>query len=219
MLHRNTKGARLRGLQTDRKVNAAPKSAESKLPSGAPLKMFTAPEQFTEFNKSAVDAALNLVKIGFDTTERLVGLHLEASKEGFADLTKSAKALSEVKDPQTLLELRSKYTESGVEKAMEYSRSIYEVVTQSQGRLSALYEHHTAELNKNVAAAIEKAVKSAPAGADVAIAAMKSSVAATAAAVDSVTKAAKQVANFADAGVKATATAATAAVKTGSKAK
>lgn len=180
--------------------------------------MFTAPEQFTELNKTALEAVLNLAKISFDTTERLIGLNLEASKEGFADFTKSAKALVEVKDPQSLLELRSKLTEAGVEKAMDYSRNVYEVVTQTQGKLSSLYEQHSSELNKNVAAAIEKAVKSAPAGADVAIAAMKSSVAATAAAVDSVTKAAKQVASFADASVKATSEAATAAVKT-SKAK
>lgn len=176
--------------------------------------MFSAPEQFTEFNKTALEAMLNLAKISFDTTERLIGLNLEASKEGFADFTKSAKALAEVNDANTLLDLRSKLTENGVEKAMEYGRNVYEVVTQTQGKLSSLVEHQSAELNKNVAAAIEKAVKSAPAGADVAIAALKSGVAATAAAVDSVTKAAKQVSNFADASVKATSEAATAAVKT-----
>jgi phasin family protein len=180
--------------------------------------MFTAPEQFTELNKTALEAMLNLAKISFDTTERLIGLNLEASKESFAEMTKSAKALVEVKDANGLLDLRSKLTESSVEKAMEYSRSLYEVATHTQSKLSAVYESHSAEMNKNVAAAIEKAVKSAPAGADVAIAAMKSSVAATAAAVDSVTKAAKQVASFADASVKATSEAATAAVKT-SKAK
>jgi phasin family protein len=178
----------------------------------------SAPEQVTEFNKTALEAVLSLAKISFDTTERLIGLNLEASKESFAEITKSAKALVEVKDANSLLELRSKLTESGVEKVMEYSRSLYEVAQQTQGQLSAVLELHTAELNKNVAAAIEKAVKTAPAGADVAIAAMKSSVAATAAAVDSVTKAAKQVASFADASVKATTDTVSAAVKT-SKAK
>lgn len=176
--------------------------------------MFTTPEHITEFNKSAIEAALGFAKISFDATERLIGLNLEASKEAFAEATKNAKTLVEVKDVQDLVNLRSKFSESGVEKAMEYGRSVYEVTQAAQQQVSALVEAHTGELNKNVAATIEKAVKSAPAGADVAIAAVKSTVAATAAAVDSITKAAKQVSNFAEAGVKATSEAATAAVKT-----
>lgn len=181
--------------------------------------MSSVPEQVSEFNKSALDAALSLAKITFDASERLMSLSLEASKESFAEAAKNAKALMEVKDPQHLMELRSKLTESSVEKVMEYSRSLYEVATHTQGQLSSVLEHHTAELNKNMASAIDKAVKSAPAGTDVAIAAIKSSVAATAAAVDSVTKAAKQVASFTDASVKASSEAASAAVKATSKAK
>ena len=180
---------------------------------------FSAPEQFTEFNKTAMEAILGLAKISFDTTERLVGLNIEASKESFAEMTKSAKALAEIKDVNSLMEVRSKVNEASVEKALEYSRSLYDVFTQSQTKLSAFYEQHTAHVNKEMAAAIEKAVKSAPAGADVAIAALKSSVAATAAAVDSITKASKQVANFADATVKAGTEAATAATKATATAK
>jgi len=60
---------------------------------------------------------------------------------------------------------------------------------------------------------IDKAVKSAPAGTDVAMAAMKSTIAASTAAFDGLTKSAKQVANFTDASVKATVDAATAAMK------
>ena len=179
---------------------------------------FSAPEQITDFSKSALETALSLAKISFDATEKLIALSLEASKENFAEAAKSAKAMVEVKDPQALLDLRSKLTESSVEKVLDYSRSLYEVAQHTQGQVSAVFEHQAAELNKNVASAIDKAVKSAPAGADVAIAALKSGVAATAAAVDSVTKAAKQISTFTDASVKATSEAATAAVKTSTKA-
>ena len=175
--------------------------------------MFNAPEQFTEINKATMDAVVQAAHISFETAERLVNLHLAASKEAFSELTKNLKTVGDVKDPQELIAIRGKLAETGVDRLVSYSRSLYELTTQAQSQISALVEERFGELNKSVVAAIDKAVKSAPAGADVAVAAIKSSVAATAAAIDGVTKAAKQVAEFTDVGVKATASAATSAVK------
>jgi hypothetical protein len=50
---------------------------------------------------------------------------------------------------------------------------------------------------------VEQAARSAPAGSDVAVAAVRSQLAATTAAFDSFSKAARHVASFADAGVTA----------------
>ncbi len=175
--------------------------------------MYNTPEQVTEFNKSAVNAALQLTKIVLDTTERLVGLQLEAGKESFADASQTLRSLTETRDPQQLMDLRTKLTEKSVEKVTAYSRSLYDVAAHAQAQVSALIEGQVADWNQSVASNIDKAVQAAPAGADVAIAAVKSTVAATAAAIDGVTKTAKQVASFADASVKATVDAATAAMK------
>lgn len=175
--------------------------------------MYNAPEQVTEFNKSVLNAALQLAKISLDTTERLLGLHLEAGKETFADASDALRTLSEAHEPQALLDLRAKLTEKSVEKFTALSRSLYDVAAHAQSQVSALVEVQIADWNQSVAKNIDQAVKAAPAGADVAIAAVKSTVAATAAAFDGATKTAKQMANFADASVKATVDAATAALK------
>ncbi len=175
--------------------------------------MYNTPEQVTEFNKSAVNAALQLTKIILDTTERFVGLQLEAGKDSFAEASETLRALTESRDPQHLLDLRAKMTEKGVEKATAYSRSLYDVAAHAQAQVSALFEGQAADWNQTIASNIDKAAKAAPAGADVAIAAVKSTVAATTAALDGVTKTAKQMASFADASVKATVDAATAAMK------
>ena len=58
-------------------------------------------------------------------------------------------------------------------------------------------------MNKNLASVVDKAVKSAPAGSDVAVTALKSTMAATSAAIDSMTKATRQVVDFTDASVRA----------------
>jgi phasin family protein len=166
--------------------------------------MFSAPEQFAEINKAGVDAMLQFAKASFDAAERVMALNLDASRAAFADVSKNAKALAEARDVQEVVALRAKWAEAGAEKAVGYSKSLYEVAQQTQAEISEIFEERVTEFNKAVAQALDKAVKSAPAGADVAISAIKSTVAATAAAVDSMTKAAKQAANFADASVKAT---------------
>jgi len=64
---------------------------------------------------------------------------------------------------------------------------------------------------------VEKATKNAPAGSDVAVTALKSTVAATTAAFDQLSKATKQVVNFADASVRAATANAASAAKTTTK--
>ncbi|KXW56340.1 phasin family protein [Ferrovum sp. PN-J185] len=175
--------------------------------------MFNTTEQYSEFNKSMVNSALQMAKISMDTAERIMGLNLEASKENFAHLSDTLKNLSEVRDPQALATIRNQINEKLVAKSTGYARSVYDLTTNAQAQFTALVESHIANLNQTVTSNIDKAVKSAPAGADVAIAAIKSTVAATTAALDGVTKTAKQVASFTDASIKATVDAASAAIK------
>ena len=78
-------------------------------------------------------------------------------------------------------------------------------------------EERTTAFNKNAVSGLESFVKSAPAGSDMAVAAVKSTVQATAAAMDSMTKAAKQVSEFTDASIKAATTATADAVKTAAR--
>jgi phasin family protein len=175
--------------------------------------MFNANEHYTEFNKSMLNSALQMAKISMDTVERLMGLNLEAGKENFAHISDTLKNLGEARDAQALTTVRNQINEKLVEKSTGYARSIYDVTTNAQAQISALVENHIASLNQSLTSNIDKAVKSAPAGADVAIAALKSSVAATTAALDGVTKTAQTVASFTDASIKATVDAASAAIK------
>ena len=77
-----------------------------------------------------------------------------------------------------------------------------------------MVEAQLTEANKNVAEALDKAAKSAPAGSDVAVAAVKQAIAAANSAYDSMTKAAKQVAEIAEANVTAATNATVKAVGT-----
>ncbi|MDK2124552.1 phasin family protein [Parachitinimonas caeni] len=160
-----------------------------------------------------LETVLRFSKITLDSAERLAKLQFEVAKQSIEESTKIAGALASVKDVQDAMALRTKLSESAVETTLGFSRNVYELASQTQSEISKLFEERITEFNKSIVSGMDKVVKSAPAGADVAVAAMKSTVAATAAAVDSMTKAAKQVADFADASVKAATTATADAVK------
>jgi phasin family protein len=155
-------------------------------------------EQFGDFSKNIVDAAAKFAKVGFDSTERLLALNMEAAKVGFEEVAKNTKAASTLKDVQDVANLRTKGAETGLEFVVGYAKNFYEISNFAQAQYSSLVEERVSAFQKQVVEGIDKASRNAPAGTDVAFAALKSGVAASTAAFDTFNKAGKQVANFAD---------------------
>ncbi len=174
--------------------------------------MFATPEQLASVNKANVETVLTLANTAFASAERLAALNLNTARSVLEDSVANAKALLGAKDLQQLVTLQSTLAQPAVEKAVAYSRSVYEISAQTQEEFSKVFESQFNELNKAVASALDKAAKSAPAGSDVAVAAVKSAIAAANSAYDSMSKAAKQVAEIAEANVAAATTATVKAV-------
>ena len=158
-----------------------------------------------ELSTATVDAAARLTRISLDSAERAFAIQLEYAKGALKQATLTAQAVSQVKDVPQLIALRTRLAENAVENMMGYSRSLYEVASDAQAELSRLAEERMASYQQAVVEAVDQATKASPAGSDVAVAAMKSTMAATTAAFDTFNKAARQVASYADAGVKASA--------------
>ncbi|WP_168987401.1 phasin family protein [Azoarcus taiwanensis] len=180
--------------------------------------MYTTPEQFAASGKANIEAALTVANAAFASVERLAALNLNTARTLLEESIANTKALLSAKDAQEFVSLQAALAQPMVEKAVAYNRSVYEIATQSQEEVSKLFEAQVAELNKSVAEALDKAAKSAPAGSDVAVAAVKSAIAAANSAYDSVNKAAKQVAEIAEANVTAATNATVKVVGTASKA-
>lgn len=167
--------------------------------------MTVAINPFSEVGREVVEAAAKAAKISVDSAERTLTVQMEYAKGAVSQATLNARALSQVKDVQDLLTLRTRIAENAIENLMGYSRSLYEVASEAQAEYSRLAEERLAKFQQAVSESVDQAAKVAPAGGDVAVAAIKSQLAATTAAFDSFTKAAKHVASFADAGVKTAA--------------
>ena len=165
--------------------------------------MFATPEQLAGANKANVETMLPLANTAFASAERFAALNLNTARAVLEDSVNNAKALLGAKDLQEVVSLQATLAQPSVEKAVAYSRSVYEISAQTQEEFSKLVEAQFAEVNKNVASTLDKAAKSAPAGSDVAVAAVKSAIAAANSAYDTMNKAAKQVAEIAEANVAA----------------
>ena len=167
--------------------------------------MYNATEQFAEINKAGYDNAVKLATMSLDKAEQLAKLNLQAAKIVLENGVYTANAVAGIKDVQELAAVRAKLTEAGVQNALGYSRGVYQIASEAQADFSALAEQAWAAYTMGFAVWVDNATKNAPAGSDVAVTALKSTVAATTAAFDQFSKATKQVVSFADASVRAAA--------------
>jgi phasin family protein len=165
--------------------------------------MFATPEQFAATNKAGVDALFTIAQAQFAAFERLSALNFNATKAAFEDSVNQAKALLSVKDPQEFVNLSAASAQPALEKAIAYSRNVYEVATQAQVEVKNLAEGQAAAMNKNVTSLIDNFTKNAPAGSEAAVTAIKSAMATANSAYDSFTKVVKQATDIAEANVTA----------------
>ncbi|AMS32583.1 MAG: phasin family protein [Betaproteobacteria bacterium] len=179
----------------------------------------TVAEQFGDFSKSSVDAAMKFATVGVGSAERLFGLNFEATKVGFDVTAKNAKAVATVKDVQEFSTLQTKAAETGLEFVMGYSKNLYEIASAAQSQYTSLVEERVSLFQQSIVDTLDKVSKAAPAGSDVFVTAMKTGLAASTAASDSFTKAAKQASAFADTAFKTATETAERTVKPAAKRK
>jgi len=165
--------------------------------------MYVTPEQIQAANKATVEALLAVANTQFTALEKLASIQASAVKSAFEDSVANTRALLSAKDVQEFVTLQNSFTQPAIEKAIAYSKSVYEVATEANAELSKVAERRVAEWNENFVTLLDKVSKNAPAGSDVAVAAVKSMLAAANSAYDNLTKAAKQATEIAEANVAA----------------
>jgi phasin family protein len=175
--------------------------------------MYQAPEQLLALNKANLEAAVRFAGIALEGAERMLELQLKTAKSAFADGVQQAKAMTEIKDVQEFAQLKNTMAQPTLDKASSYVKSIYDVAAATQSEINKLVEEQFAEFNKQVVTSLDKAVKSAPAGSEVAVAAVKSAITAVNSAYDNLSKSAKQFADMTQANVEAATTQAVSATK------
>ncbi len=168
--------------------------------------MYVTPDQITALTQGNVDAAIGIARLNFATLEKLAALNFGTAKAALEEGTSYAKAFAGVTDVQELVNLNARAGQPALEKAIAYARSVYEIASQSNGEIGRLVEQRAGELNRTVASVIDRLAKDAPAGSDMAVAAVKSTFAAANSAYDSFTKATRQATEMVEANLAAVGT-------------
>lgn len=148
------------------------------------------PEQWTAIGKAQVDNALRIAEIASRGARKLADLHLGVAEVAFSDGVKSIKSLSEIKDVAEIPTWASAMMQPGLEKASVYAKSVYETASETSAELGAVFEE---EFTKQLVIALDAATKSAPAGSEAAVAAVKSVIGVANGVYDTITKATKQL--------------------------
>jgi len=167
--------------------------------------MYQAPEQLVALNKANLEIAMKFAGVAIQGAERILDLQLKAAKSAFTDGVENAKTLAAIKDVKELAALKDELAQPAIEKATAYAKGVYDVTTATQAEFGKLVEEQVAEFNKQVVATLDKMVKTAPAGSEVGVAALKSGIAAANSAYDNLSKVAKQFADATQSNIEAVA--------------
>ncbi len=158
-------------------------------------------EQLTAAQKANAEVMMTLMRTAFTGVERLTALNLAASREFFNNSVANAQQLMAAKDAGAVAKLNSELAKPNVDKLVEYSRNVYELVADLQKEVTSVMEAQYSSFTKNAASAVEKAKASAPVGGDVFAATMQSMLGASTKAFDQMSSMAKQLADIAEANV------------------
>lgn len=175
--------------------------------------MYRTPEQLIAMNKANIESAMRFAGVAIEGAERMIELQMKAATSAFADGIEGAKALAAVKDFQQFAALKDNLAQPTLEKATAYAKSVYDLTSETQAEFGKLVEAQVADFNNEVVTTLDKMVKSAPAGSEVGVAAVKSAIAAVNSAYDNLSKVGKQFAQATQSNLEAAATQATASVK------
>jgi phasin family protein len=174
-------------------------------------------EQFAAANKATVDSLLSVANAALASAERIAALNLNTARSVLEDSVANTKAVLGAKDVQEAVSIQAALAQPSVEKAVAYSRSVYEITSQTQEELSKMVQAQFGDFQKTVSGLLEKAAKSAPAGSDVAINAIQGAIAAANSAFDNMNNVAKQFTETAQANMAAVTSATTKAATKKSK--
>lgn len=166
-------------------------------------------EQLIASHKANLETLFGLTTKALEGVEKLVELNVAASRAALTEAANHSQAVLAAKDVQQLLALQATQFQPLAEKAVAYSRQLYEIASGTGAEFGKAFEAQAAEAQRNFGALVESAARNAPAGSETSVAVLKSAVSAANNAFESVQKAVKQASDAAEANFNAVASSAT----------
>jgi len=138
--------------------------------------MIATAEKFLDSGKAGLDTMTAVFNIAFDSSARLMALNLGTSRSLMQDGANRANTLLDTRNTGELLKHEMALGQSVIDNATACVRGAYEIVSEGQQAILQLIEPRIAEFNRELTTNIENAARSAPAGTDLAVAAVMSAL-------------------------------------------
>jgi len=146
-------------------------------------------DQLNEIQRKNLEAAMRLAQLSIENSQRLMELQVETAKSLFEEGVSNAKALSSVKDPQELIELRTRFAQSSAERMLACAREMAEMTSRAQAEVGKLVGQQLATGGQDVFEAMQKMFQGMPVTDQNAMTAIQTAMDTTRAAFEQMTKA------------------------------
>jgi phasin family protein len=163
--------------------------------------MAQASEQLSGWQKAAIDTTIACAQAALAGAEQLLRLNLEAARTALEQQAQATRALLGTTDPDELMRLRSRLVQQTMQQTATYAQEVYELVSATQAQLAQHTERQLAGINDDLVARAQQSIP----GAEVTVAAVKSSLAASAAVMENLNRATRQFADLSEATIRAAA--------------
>jgi phasin family protein len=152
-------------------------------------------DQFTAANEAAINQLSYFAQLSLANAERFAELTLAASRDAVEQATAHAQSLAGAKDVHEVIALNSAALEPVMKRAYAYSRTAYETTAETNAEVKRVIEKQAAEFNRATVAALEEALKYAPAGSETVVDNVKAAIAASQNAYNNIVSINKQIAD------------------------
>lgn len=156
------------------------------------------PEDFAAAQKASLETFFSMTNKAFESMVKLTDLNVATAKETIEQAASASEKAVGTKDAQGFAALASSAAQPAAEKALAYSKKVYEITSKAQSELNKFAEAQIEHNNQKVAEFLEMASKNAPQGSESIVAMMKSAVTSANTAYESLTKASKQAVELAE---------------------
>lgn len=126
--------------------------------------MANKPEQFNELQKKNLDAAMRLAQLSIENSQRIVELQVETAKALFEDGVQNAKALSDLKDPQQAMDVRTQFAQATTERMLGCARKIAEITSETQAEFGRMVGQQLTSGSQDMVEAMQKMLTGMPVG-------------------------------------------------------
>ena len=137
------------------------------------------PAKFTDANRAVVDSLMAVANTALAAAERVVALNVDTVRSMVRDSSENAKTLLGAKNAQEAIGMQANQAQPSIEKAVAYSRALYEISSMAQEELTKLAQSQYGEFQTQISNVMKPSNAASAAPFDFAVAAIKQAMSAT----------------------------------------